>query len=180
MHFGFEASGDKRIGKCYLELPALAATASGMQFLGFKWSMGKLRLAVVSRYLAVAADSIPQIHDLLLSNIAGWESAAAGLLDRVLGLNPGDLTAGPTVSDFRLLKVTEEGSDRLSYDLNTYECELDISAIADHLATISQNWNCPRHEFQAWRQQFDTATLGHLALGQNRSGEPFVTIYHQS
>jgi hypothetical protein len=177
VHFGFECSGDVLIGKCYLELPAPsvdAPLASGrLQFLGFKWSMNSNAVAVVTRYRTHAAFTWPDVEQQILKNTGSKCRTILGSL--LADLRRIDL---PEQQVFHLLEIEEEGSDRHSYDLNVYDLQRSVCDLDQHLPQIATAFELPDAELQAWQRRFASAPIGHIATGQGRNGQPFVTLYH--
>ncbi|MDG1896559.1 MAG: hypothetical protein P8J37_16775 [Fuerstiella sp.] len=183
IHFGFECSGDNLIGKCYLELSPSASLResldSRLTFIGFKWSMLDSSLAVISRYRNLNATRWNDIQRAMLSNFPQTPLAdASGELLECFGPNAANLNSD--ASDLRLLQVTEEGSDRLSHDLNVYVRERSIEDVANLLVDISHQQQGNSHKLAEWIQQNSTATVGHLSMGLNRYQIPFVTLYHSA
>ncbi len=177
VHFGFECSGDLRIGKCYLELPeqnsGWTASSGRLQFLGFKWSMNEESVVVVTRYRMIAKRSWDDVEELLLKNTGtDLRIVMESLLSRI---RPIDSTSSPECS---LLEIEEEGSHRRSYDLNIYNFEIKVREIAPLLPQLADSLQLNIKLLQTWMDKFEAAPLGHIAIGQGRDLQSFLTLYH--
>jgi hypothetical protein len=180
VHFGFEYSGRTIIGKCYLELPFddqnLAGSATDrLMFLGFKWSINDDTVAVVSRYRSVVVASWAQLVECFNENVPlNFQPAVLNLLNHFQP-NKANLQ-----TDLRLLQVVEEGSDRLSYDLNVYNLQRSVSEAIKPIRDMSVAIDCDATAFDNWFSQHKDAIIGHLSAGQSRNGQPFLTVYHSA
>lgn len=182
VHFGFEAANTAKIGKCYLELPS--STASQLVFLGFKWSLDDDRLAVVSRYRALPISDQPALQTQLLQQIpSAGRVAARELIETCV---PGRLTR-QQLGELRLLEVSEEGSPRRSLDLNVYERQLTLRDIAEPTTvfaggfednTATEAAEMATRRLTDWLTLHADSHLGHISLGTDRQGQPFLTLYH--
>ena len=174
VHFGFERSGSTLIGKCYLELPVpdSAAAESRLQFLGFKWSMNEPSLSVVTRYRSLPAMGWDETCHLATENVGdGLRPSVHRMLEAI---RPNK--EKPAI--WKLLEVEDEGSNRRSYDLNVYEFEIAVGSIESEIGTISEKLSINHVELNAWLGANQSQTIGHLAVGTNRQGGSFVTVYH--
>lgn len=183
IHFGFECSGDNLIGKCYLELPVQQSDSTAadehLVFLGFKWSMLNSDLAVVTKYRGQAIPRWSEIQQAMMLGfpVTDLSKTASLLLDCFA---PVTHSVDAVPSNLRLLQITEEGSDRISHDLNVYAVERTIACVADGLCEVNREFQGDSNELNAWIQANSTATVGHLAMGLGRDNNPFVTIYHSA
>lgn len=178
VHFGFEYSGQTVIGKCYLELRATGTTAqnrSQLKFLGYKWSMNNDSVAVVSRYGTLNATSWQQLLQTMQQEIPdGYQREVCQLLNE---FQPKERVA---VADLNLLEVVEEGSDRRSHDLNVYAHERPVADVAGSIHAVGDLLKCDQASLETWLTEHREATVGHIAIGQSRTGHPFITIYHSA
>lgn len=180
VHFGFEYSDGTLIGKCYLELAASKPpdpnpNHSKLRFLGYKWSMNDPTVAVVSRYRTLAASQWTQLTDTMQQQVPPvFHAALSELLDN---FQP---TSNVMLTDLALLEVEEEGSDRKSYDLNVYAHERQVADIANSIRSVAAGLNIDASQLDSWITAQNHATVGHVAIGQSRTGLPFVTIYHSA
>jgi hypothetical protein len=169
VHFGLEFEATYRTAKCYLEFE------STTRFLGFKWSSDPAKPTVVSRYQHL--------------EVAGWQTVQAYacrafqephrklLLPLLRRVQIAAESAGSQA--LSLLEVSDEGSERLSYDLNCYEFEITLSSIRDVFESILTNFDVLPSDAHRWLECSGEHTLGHIAFGTNRFQQNFVTIYHQ-
>lgn len=182
VHFGFECSGLVLIGKCYLELSQHslpeASSVGRLNFVGFKWSMTDDSLAVVSRYRSLAELPWADIQKVMLTDVpADFRDAVAGVLSDFQHSTDQPVS---TVDELRLLKVTEEGSNRVSYDLNVYSMARPVAVIADSLRVCCHRLGGDSSSLNKWIHANSLATVGHVSVGLNRRNAPFLTIYHSA
>lgn len=177
VHFGFEYSGTTRIGKCYLELPppdpSLPLQSGRLQFLGFKWSLQDSSIAVVSRYKTSLVQDWAEVKSLLL---AAADRRLQPILDSMLlQLRPSSQKA---LEHYPLLEISEEGSDRRSWDLNLYDGNWSLGQIQSTLLAAVEMLQIPQQDFFPWILPITASSLGHIATGIGRKGEPFLTVYY--
>jgi tryptophan halogenase len=177
VHFGFEYSGTTRIGKCYLELPPPVPSqprqSGRLQFLGFKWSLQNSSIAVVSRYKSSLVQDWSEIKSVLL---AATDHKLRPILDSLLQqLQPSSQKAAEI---YPLLEITEEGSERRSWDLNVYDGQWSLGQIQSSLLAAVEALQIPQQDFFPWILPITTSALGHIATGIGRNGEPFLTVYY--
>ena len=177
VHFAFEYSGETRIGKCYLELPPPDATqpfqSGRLQFLGFKWSLQNSSIAVVSRYKSSIVQDWSEIKSLLL---AATDHKMRVAVDSLLQqLQPSSQKA---TEIYPLLEISEEGSDRRSWDLNVYDGQWSLGHIQSTLLAAVATLQIPHEDFFSWILPITSSALGHIATGIGRNGEPFLTVYY--
>lgn len=181
VHFGFECSGKDLIGKCYLELPTTKAeshsTNHRLIFLGFKWSMLNDDLSVVSRYSSQEISQWNKVHQAMLMKFQKTNlfETASKLLSEFA---PASVDSG--VDHLRLLRVSEEGSGRLSHDLNVYSVERTIAEVAHCLSKMNREFGGDVSTLDQWLQTNRLETIGHLSMGCGRHDHPFVTVYHSA
>jgi len=179
VHFGFEYSGDTAIGKCYLELadsgPEASETAR-LKFLGYKWSMNDPSVAVVSRYRTLAVKAWANVAETMQQQVSADLRPA---MSQLLGeFQPA--TDGVETAELNLLEVEEEGSNRRSYDLNVYAVEHTVADVERSIRAVAAALHCNMQQLDQWAADNRDATVGHVAVGQNRVGLPFLTIYHSA
>jgi len=179
VHFGFEYSGRTVIGKCYLELANSGSadlSTSRLKFLGYKWSMNDASVAVVSRYRTVPISTweklVPTIQQQIQDDYRSSLSELLNSFQPSVGSN--------LLADLPVLEVQEEGSDRRSYDLNVYALERTVTEVAASIRTVAALLGGDFVNLLSWITANGDATVGHIAIGQSRTGHPFVTIYHSA
>ncbi len=177
VHFGFEYSGTTRIGKCYLEIPPPDATqplqSGRLQFLGFKWSLQNSTIAVVSRYKSSIVQDWSEIKSLLTG---ATDHRMRVPVDSLLQqLQPPSQKAREI---YPLLEISEEGSDRRSWDLNVYDGLWSLGQIQSTLLAAVETLQIRHDDFFSWILPIASSALGHIATGIGRNGEPFLTVYY--
>lgn len=177
VHFGFEYSGATQIGKCYLELPPLDRTlprqSGRLQFLGFKWSLRNSSIAVVTRYKSTTIQDWSEIQSLMVS---ATDQGMRTIIDSLLRqFQPPSQKAGET---YPLLEISEEGSDRRSWDLNLYDAQWSLIQIQPTLLAAVETLQIRQQDFSSWILPITASSLGHIATGLGRNGDPFLTVYH--
>jgi hypothetical protein len=185
VHFGFECSGNQLIGKCYLELPPVAAAESSsgrLQFLGFKWAMDDDSVAVVTRYRSRILSDWPSAASLLLSNAGeNVQEAVRTVLTAVWNdrtIVPVPDHTGP--SAWTVLELDEEGSDRRSCDLNLCDLAVPLSRLKQPLRAVQAAFQISGDPCGCWLKRFDHCPVGHIATGTGRQGRPFLTVYYDA
>ena len=194
VHFGWELGVHGWIGKIYLELHPReivdndvanndVATSGRFEpgqllFLGYKWPLSGTASAVVSKYkilthlpareaLEVWKGSVEQIS-------REFEAEAYLNLVECLG---GSCPENP---DLLVLEVADEGSQRVSYDINLYDLEQSVESIQDVWMALFAN-SIPDSVQQAYRRYLGSIAqerVGHMACGLDRSGSTFWTLYY--
>ncbi|MFM8570911.1 MAG: hypothetical protein ACKOAU_04880 [Pirellula sp.] len=189
IHFGWELGVQGWIGKIYLEMRPRVSTSDDKEasarfepdqllFLGYKWLLSTQGQGVVSKYKIhthlPASETLDRWREILVRGNGGREHDAIGRLVERLKLS------GTFDMDLLLLEVSDEGSSRLSYDINLYDLELDVGAVSDHLLELTRNAFSGAVQRQ-WSDHLSAIAherLGHLATGQDRNGSLFWTLYY--
>ena len=162
VHFG----ADSEIGKCYLEFAPGTAPESGLVFLAAKWRGNRMAL---NRYTDISGTAHDAKVALVLAEVPVPDLAPhlAALLDHARAGDPDDEAV--------VLKVSEEGSARLSFDISVADAGWSVARsrplIDPLIGAIGQEW-C------SLPQTAIPDLLGHVAVGQDAAGAPFVTLYH--
>lgn len=183
VHFGFERTGETLIGKCYLELPPQSAVStkhSGrtkqLTFIGYKWSMNNESTAVVSRYESTAVNSWEALCQPVIASVPNaWLESIQQLL--AVFRPERDST---DISDYRLLSVTEEGSQRQSWDLNVYCRNVKRTKLVPQLTAFCEPLLLDSSVLESWNTKQPKSIIGHIAAGTTRTKQPFITIYHSA
>jgi hypothetical protein len=189
IHFGWELGFQGWIGKIYLELcPRMATSCDRTQsvrfepdqllFLGYKWPLSDQRSGVVSKYKIhthlPASQTLDRWREILAHGSSEHESRVA---DRLIDQLKSTDTLDP---DLLLLEVSDEGSSRISYDINLYDLEQPIYAVRDFLIEMTQNVfsNSVQRQWADYLRSIAQQRLGHLAKGNDRNGSLFWTLYY--
>jgi hypothetical protein len=84
------------------------------------------------------------------------------------------------MSPLLLLEVSDEGSPRVSHDINLYDLEQKVESIHKELVELTSMWS-PSSVQQAWSAYLSSIAqerIGHLASGIDRNGSIFWTLYY--
>lgn len=172
LHFGFEREGDRTTLKLYCEFPlargwdiARRADHPMLVHRAVKWDPRDATRAAVSRYIAHPSRSVPdtaaRIRELLGQGAPA--DLALSLLNRA---------AGRVGAEERLfLDVEEEGSMRRSFDLKLYDARFTTADLGPAIPGLIAFFGLDALRVPA-------AALGHIAGGQGRDGNPFLTLYY--
>ena len=162
IHFG----ADGEIGKCYLEFAPADAPEADLVFLALKWHGDDQRL---NRYSSVSdlshTSKRNMIRDLL------HDPTVADVMGKCLDLaQDGDPDGNAVV-----LRVTEEGSTRVSLDISVADAKQTLGDAARLLAPLAAFQGCG---LRPWLDENRSARFGHIAAGLDARGEVFVTLYY--
>lgn len=161
VHFGV----DGRIGKCYLEFAPDKAPEGNLLFLALKWDKTATELHFYRNITHLP--HAEKAHSMARHLPAALAKAAGALLNQAREGDPD----GEAV----VLRVEDRASARLSFDLSLADAGLSVRAagplITPTLAALGRDWaDLPAATHDA--------LLGHVALGADRAGAPFVTLYY--
>lgn len=181
VHFGFEADTDRSIYKVYFERrDADAEAARGARgtpvllHLAHKWDAADPARHVVTRYHWHPFLAAEEIHARLGNMYQGAPSRPLEAAVAVLDL----ARTRAAVEDLQYLEVSEDGNERLSFDLNVYDAGLELKDIQSPLSQLRECFAIRPGQFQALYDQIRARRLGHIAGGVHRDGKPFVTVYY--
>ena len=171
LHFGFEREGERTTLKLYCEFPLArdwdSARRAGQSILvhrAVKWDPRDATRAAVSRYVAHPARNVPQTA-ARIRELMGQGAPAD------LALSLFNRAAGRVGAQERLfLDVEEEGSARKSFDLKLYDTQFTTAELSPAIPGLLKF-------FAIADLRVPAAALGHIAGGQGRDGEPFLTLY---
>lgn len=184
MHFGFEEERDGRaFYKVYLESEEAFARAmaksspSGEPFVlhhAFKWNAADRGEQVVARYVCH-----PRIaRQAMLQRIA---EVYAGVRERTPWHLLCELLTAATrrVPDEQImyLAVTEDGTDRKSFDVNFYRAGFTVNSVAPSLERLAAHFRLSATAVDEAFAGVLSLQLGHVAGGVDRHGRDFFTIY---
>jgi hypothetical protein len=161
VHFG----ADGEIGKCYLEFPPDSAPLPDLVFLALKWQGDAVGL---SHYKSLArqshAEKAAMIDTLVIDHVV--RAVARRCLDLARDGDP-DGTAV-------VLHVTDPDSRRASIDISVADARRSLAEAASFLEPLFSAFDL---DGAAFLQTHGAARFGHLAVGMDRHGGPFATIY---
>lgn len=194
LHAGFEADGERATLKLYAEyeLDGLRAAQARrdaqplLQFAALKWSppLGSFGPSGPDRHGDRGAVQRSDYHALPGHDAQACAELAAGLLAEapaelrqavVHALQQGArrLPPGP----LPLLRVSEPGQPRQSFDLRLYDAQMQVGELQPLLQVLGRVLDLPGPAFDALCGQMQSRHLGHLAAGLHRDGQPFVSLY---
>jgi hypothetical protein len=139
-----------------------------------KWSPGRSESARISYYYNPPAISLEEVSGCLEHVYTACPASRAYAITL-------ELLSLPEIcsleGDMMLMLVTEEGTDRLSFDVNLYDAEIDLDSISTRLDAVADYFEVDK---RAWRELLSGNSmrqLGHLAGGLNGKGSEFFTFY---
>ncbi len=181
LHFGYEGSpSGGAVLKLYCEFAAIVgdwdrARREGRRLLvhrAVKWDPESSEGAVISLYEAdptlSVTDTVDRIFDLL------GDHPAAELVVSVFHRAAGRLPA----QDRLFLEVTEQGTDRRSFDLKVYDAGFAVGSFREAMRDVAAAFGFDRVDRDRLAQLPSAEILGHLSGGRGRDGRPFLTLYY--
>lgn len=184
IHFGFEEEREGRAYyKVYFESGEAFARAMASPWPGgepfvlhhaFKWNAAHRGEQVVARYVCH-----PRLaRQALLQRIA---DVYAGVRERTPWHLLCELVTAATrrVPDEQImyLDVTEDGTDRKSFDVNVYRAGFAVNSVAPSLERLAAHFRLSAKTVDEAFAGVLSLQLGHLAGGVDRHGRDFFTIY---
>lgn len=178
IHLGFEAESDSFICKLYVEstqrtralwqsdnLPDLEPIPVHR---ALKWRQGA-EDCFKTAYDWLPCSSKSQLTTQIQSLCGGLNKASVDtLVSLVAGRAP--------IGDLQLLRVSEPGSARQSFDLNVYDARLQIADVVPLLEHLFMEPVLGLHALSG--NDIKGKSLGHIAAGVSRDNKPFLTIYY--
>lgn len=164
VHFGLEPGSQADVFKCYLEFPRDDLPLRDLVFLALKWRSDDGRYNLSRYWSRDDLDAAQQVQ--LLQEIAPAGAARTA----VTAL----MQAYPARQGPRLLEVDEAESPRRSLDLNLAEQGL----LLQDCTAILLPFLGGTAEAKAYLTRHATDRLGHVALGCDKAGQAFATLYH--
>jgi hypothetical protein len=183
-HFGYEEEhGGRAFYKVYLERGEQLAHAMASRppltepfvlFHAFKWNSSDRDERVMARYLCH-----PQLgRTALLQRVAVVYAAHDGRTPWHLCC---ELVAAASrrvpERELLYLDVTEEGTDRKSFDVNFYRAGLKVASVVPFFERLGAHFRLREDIVQDAFAGLFEQRLGHVAGGVDRHGRDFLTIY---
>lgn len=161
----FHLGVDDGIGKCYLEFLPDQTPEPDLVFLALKWQDGH---GATNRYHSMSALPHAAKHQAVAQHLDDPVMArvAAAMLDLARVGDPDDQAM--------VLRVSEDQSPRLSYDISVADAGQSLAMQRANLEPLLQAFGCAWSELP---EGADATLLGHVAFGQARDGASFVTFY---
>lgn len=184
LHLGYEDGAHGPLYKLYVEWSARAdrlwrdpqaepGTEPVLVHRAYKWDPARPQRVVTTLYHWPRVRSVAEIRARLAALGADAGGAfTAGLADAVL-----DAVDRKGLGQPHFLEVSEEGSPRLSYDLNLYAAGLAVQGLAPIIGSAFRHLKVADHDIAEVLGEHGAETLGHIAAGVGRRGDPFVTVY---
>lgn len=184
IHFGFE---EEREGRAYYKVyferqeafvrAMTSASSNGEPFVlhdAFKWNVVDPSERAVARY--TCHPRLPR--QAMLQRIA---DVYAGRAERTPWHLLCELVtaAARRVPDEQImyLDVTEDGTQRRSFDVNLYRAGFAVDSVAPFFARLAAHFRLPAADLAETFGPVRGLQLGHVAGGVDRHGRDFVTIY---
>lgn len=165
VHFGLEIQPDSVTTKCYLEANV------DLRFLGFKWtSSDTSRPAILSRYRVLKGIRLDRFQNLCEHLVSSQQLFAMMSLFKRL-LTPDE--------ELNLLEISDESTNRYSYDINCYDCEKTIGECNALMDSIMSSFGIDHSQRERWQLEVSKHMIGNIGIGADRNQRPFVTIYHK-
>ena len=184
VHFGFEENEKACVYEVHLDVgikrergtkTKLNKPDQHLSFLGFEWDPLDNTRCVLRRHTPHPFLSFEQMREKTLAvfeddgRTKPWEIAKHFL----------DLVSSRVTHDkIIFLDVTEENSQRRSFDINAYKAELQLKEIYPLLLKIYQHYSIPADKFHELYNSVRTKRLGHLSGGIDREGRDFFAVYY--
>jgi hypothetical protein len=173
LHIGFEASKKGGMHKAYLEFPLPAPTEPTLVHTSYKWDPLRPERRTIGRYVRYPLLSYQETAERVRDLLAGCRKPGAfEIADEFLRL------AMPRLKkSFHYLEVTEEGTPRISFDVNLYSGSLTIGDIRPLLLRLAARYFLSIEDFSARLESVHKSKFGHLTGGIDREGRDFFTIH---
>ena len=144
-------------------------------YLGFKWRAGESS-GRVARYTCFPLLNTGEcLHRLAALYPAGADLQARRLAnDLVVAC----ATRRPAAS-FVYVEVAEEGTPRISFDINLYKAEVPLHELESWLRRACLHFMAPKAEIETLVERVGSRLLGHLSGGVDRHGRGFLTVYYE-
>jgi len=184
IHFGYEEEQDGRaFYKVYLERGEQLARAMASRppvtdpfvlFHAFKWNCADRHEHVMARYVCH-----PRLgRTALLQRVA---AVYAGQPERTPWHMLCEIVSAATrripEAELLYLDVTEDGTDRKSFDVNFYRAGLRVDSVAPYLERLATHFRLRADLLLDAFAGTQPLRLGHMAGGVDRQGRDFLTIY---
>lgn len=183
-HFGYEEELDGRAYyKVYLERGEQFAHAMNSRppvtdpfvlFHAFKWNSADRNEQVMARYVCHPRLGRTALLQRVAAVYAGAERTPWHLLSELVA------AASRRVPETELLylDVTEDGTNRKSFDVNFYRAGLRVDSVAPFVERLGTHFSLHADLVPGAFAGILDRRLGHVAGGVDRRGRDFLTIYY--
>lgn len=196
VYVGFDGGTDSLSYRIYLEFPvnlahqydpATGQMAKALLARGYKWDAihpqrDQYDVTDYWWHPKLTADQITQKLAVLWSQ---HTNAPAALPAKALDVTQALVSKAIDLArqrsnalDWQYLQATEPTSARHSFDLNVYQADLRLSALAGELAALGDAMGIAADDIATLMNDAGTSTLGHVSGGLGRDGLPFLTVYY--
>ncbi|MBA9066529.1 tryptophan halogenase [Methylobacterium sp. RAS18] len=185
LHLGYEDGPSGALYKLYVEWSSRTdAVWTGADEAGaepmlvhraYKWMPGGTHPPVVTLYHWPRVRGPEEIAARLTRMAGAWGPAGAPARDTAHAILLLAQERGRGAVHY--LEAREEPGLRLSYDLNLYACSLTVADAELLLGQAFVDLGVPREAAAMILRERLQETLGHVAGGVGRDGQPFVTVY---
>lgn len=182
--FGFEENERNCVHKVYLDFLAkwkkeAAGTPGGcnpfVMFFGYKWDSRDPGKRALTKYVWYPSISFEQIKENFSEIFQGQKH----LEPLQIAKNLMDIVSKKTTHEYvYYLEVSEENSQRRSFDINLYKAGVQLKELYPLLSRTYQHYSIPAETFHALYNPIRTKAFGHLSGGISRDGKDFLTIYY--
>ena len=177
VHPGYEGDGESSLYKLCLEFGAqcesIAADDPAPHHFAFKWWVDDPDRHVVSRYFWHPKLSAREIDARVADHFAGPGLAVPRDVARSLLAVAADRVSPDAL---HYLEVAEPGNVRRSFELNLYDADLRLPDVYPWFARITEHFAIGPGRFNPFFATNATTSLGHVAAGVHRDGEPFFNV----
>ena len=162
VHFG----ADGEIGKLYLEFAPQDAPEQGLVFIAAKWRGPD---AAEDRYHTLTCLSRSEMAEEVAQGLSepAFHAVMSAVLERA--------RMGDPDGEAVVLKVTQQGSARMSYDVSLAD---GGQALERYFPILTPLFACLGRSSAELPAQARQALLGHIAMGSAKNGAPFATLYY--
>ncbi len=177
VHIGCEADSVGAVVKVYCELPIPPQQdLPCCNFRAVKWNPSFPADYFISEYHYHGLASSKELHQLIADTLDQSPDLQA------LAHEIQCLVEQATVRSFparpRLLIVTEPSTNRLSIDLNVYDSQIRMDECDSLWSATCSSLSLSRDQLKRITTGLGSQQLGHLAVGNDRTGTPFLTVYY--
>ncbi len=182
IHFGFEADGDARVHKIYLEYvrdarEALEAPggpqAPVLVHRALKWRAGTGEMRE-THYRLLPRDGLTLDERLVQQAGEGEQRLAVGMTRGILR----EALTRAKPDDLILLDVADIDSARHSFDLQLYDAGLRLANVEAKAIEFGKALDIPAASLTDFFEKRMALPLGHIAGGQDAEGSAFATLYY--
>ena len=181
IHIGFEHGKRHSNYKLYFEFSTKSERGDARSlaqplplYVGYKWNPADSAQRTVSTYSQPAHMTL---NELLKTIAAAYGNAPSPWCEAASEV----ITLGASCAGNRCLtyvKVTDDNSSRMSFDVNLYACGLRVNNLTGVLQALVDRVGLPKPEFTNLMAQAGADLAGHISGGLDRDRRPFLTIYH--